>query len=174
MESLLVSDRTISGKRFDSEEYTVLTERDRLVVLRKGEAGGDIFTPIRCAGACHVNGFRILVETLPWTSDMPLKQPDGTLIFDADKLKFPFVCRKWRTGDWMIPLGMRGKKKLSDLFNDLKYGHWAKESALVIVDCRGDSAEQQHVAAVLPVRIDDRYKVTEDTTRIIRIRITDN
>ena len=174
LESLLVSDRTISGKRFDSEEYTVLTERDRLVVLRKGEAGGDIFTPIRCAGACHVNGFRILVETLPWTSDMPLKQPDGTLIFDADKLKFPFVCRKWRAGDWMIPLGMRGKKKLSDLFNDLKYGHWAKESALVIVDCRGDSAEQQHVAAVLPVRIDDRYKVTEDTTRIIRIRITDN
>jgi tRNA(Ile)-lysidine synthase len=105
---------------------------------------------------------------------MPLKQPDGTLIFDADKLKFPFVCRKWRAGDWMIPLGMKGKKKLSDLFNDLKYGHWAKEAALVIVDCRGDLAEQQHVAAVLPVRIDDRYKVTEDTTRIIRIRITDN
>ena len=174
LESLLVSDRTISGKRFDSEEYTALTERDRLVVLRKGEACGDIFTPIRCAGACHVNGSRILVETLPWTSDMPLKQPDGTLIFDADKLKFPFVCRKWRAGDWMIPLGMRGKKKLSDLFNDLKYGHWAKDSALVIVDCRGDLAEQQHVAAVLPVRIDDRYKVTEDTTRIIRIRITDN
>ena len=174
LESLLVSDRTISGKRFDSEEYTVLTERDRLVVLRKGEAGGDIFTPIRCAGACHVNGSRILVETLPWTSDMPMKQPAGTLIFDADKLKFPFVCRKWRTGDWMIPLGMKGKKKLSDMFNDLKYGHFAKESALVIVDCRGDMAEQQHVAAVLPVRIDDRYKVTKDTTRIIRIRITDN
>ena len=174
LESLLASDRTISGKRFDSEEYTALTERDRLVVLRKGEEAGDAFAPIRCAGACHLNGLRILVETLAWTAEMPLKQPAGTLIFDADKLKFPFVCRKWRAGDWMIPLGMKGKKKLSDLFNDLKYSHSAKESALVIVDCRGDLAEQQHVAAVLPVRIDDRYKVTKDTTRIIRIRITDN
>jgi tRNA(Ile)-lysidine synthase len=105
---------------------------------------------------------------------MPLKQPEDTLILDADKLKFPFVCRKWRLGDWMIPLGMKGKKKLSDLFNDLKYSHSAKADAIVIVDCRGDYAQLQHVAAVLPVRIDDHYKVTEDTRNIIRIRITEN
>ena len=69
---------------------------------------------------------------------------------------------------------MKGKKKLSDLFNDLKYSQFEKESSLVIVDCRGDMAENQRVTAVLPVRIDDRYKVTSDTKEIIRIRITDN
>jgi tRNA(Ile)-lysidine synthase len=114
------------------------------------------------------------VETFPWTPDMPLKQPADTLIFDAEKLKFPFVCRKWRQGDWMIPLGMKGKKKLSDLFADLKYGHFQKEEAMVIVDLKGDLAQQQHVAAVLPVRIDDLYKVTKDTKQVIRIKVTNN
>jgi tRNA(Ile)-lysidine synthase len=164
----------VSGKRFVSDGYVLLTQRDSLVVRRKEETAGDAFVPIRCAGAYHVNGSRVLVETLAWTPDMPLRQPAGTLIFDADRLKFPFVCRRWRAGDWMIPFGMKGRKKLSDLYADLKYGHLEKETALVIVDCRGDLAEQQHVAAALPVRIDDRYKVTKDTTKIIRIRITEN
>ena len=105
---------------------------------------------------------------------MPLKQPAGTLILDASKLTFPFVLRGWRNGDWMIPFGMKGKKKISDLFTDLKYGYMDKSSAVVIVDCKGDYAEQQHVAGVLPVRIDDHYKVTETTKEIIRITLTDN
>ena len=186
LENLLTSDRTISGKRFESDGYVLRTERQYLTVVPKmaGQAGhdapvipdliGDPFLPIRTPGAYHINGSRVVVETLPWTPDMPVKQPADTLILDAGKLKFPFVCRVWRSGDWLIPLGMKGKKKLSDLFNDLKYSQFEKESSLVIVDCRGDLAEKQHVAAVLPVRIDDRYKVTYDTKEIIRIRITDN
>jgi tRNA(Ile)-lysidine synthase len=174
IEALLLSDRTVSGKRFVSDGYVLLTQRDSLVVRRKEETATDAFVPIRCAGAYHVNGSRILVETLAWTSDMPLKQPAGTLVFDAAKLTFPFVLRSWRKGDWMIPFGMRGKKKLSDLFADLKYGSAEKSAAVVVVDCKGDDAELQHVAALLPVRMDDRYKVTGNTKEIIRITLTDN
>ena len=176
IESLLTSDRTISGKRFESDKYTLLTERDTLVVTplscRSSEASGDIFMPVRAAGTYHVNGRRVVVEALPWTQDMPLKQQEGTIILDASKLKFPFVLRRWRQGDWMIPLGMKGKKKISDLFTDLKYGHIEKEGAVIIVDCAGDVAEQQHVAGVAGVRIDDRYKVTQHTETIIRITIS--
>ena len=72
----------------------------------------------------------------------------------------------------MIPFGMKGKKKISDLFTDLRYGQTAKDSAVIIVDCSGDLAEKQHVAGVLGVRMDDRYKVTENTETIIRITIS--
>ena len=174
IESLLMSERTISGKRFESEEYILMVERDMLVINRKTETPQPAFTQVPAQGAYHVGRSRITVEVLPWTSDMPLKQPEGTLILDAAKLSFPFVLRGWRNGDWMIPLGMKGKKKLSDLFTDLKYGHYEKVNALVIVDCKGDYAEQQHVAGVLPARIDDHYKVTGSTKEIIRITITDN
>ena len=167
-----------------SDDYVLLTERDTLVVMplssrpasplsfRPTEGSGEIFTPVRIPGTYHVNGTRVLVETLAWTPGMPLKQPEGTVIIDAAKLKFPFVLRKWRSGDWMIPLGMKGKKKISDLFTDLKYGHTQKECAVILVDMTGDFAEQQHVAGVAGVRIDDRYKVTENTETILRITIS--
>ena len=180
LESLLMSDRTISGKRFESEDYVLLTERKELVLDKKGGASlsfrpsvasGEIFSQVPAPGTYHVSGSRISVDVLPWTSDMPLRQPEGTLILDAAKLKFPFVFRKWRAGDWLIPLGMKGKKKVSDLFTDIKYGHNAKDAAVMIVDCTGDLAEQQHIAGVAGVRIDDRYKVNPNTETIIRITI---
>ena len=171
LESLLTSDRTISGKRFESEDYVLQTERDSLVITKPYERT-EAFMPVRGAGIYHVNGSRVSVEVLPWTSRMPLKQPEGTIILDAAKLKFPFVLRKWRAGDWMVPLGMKGKKKISDLFTDLKYGHTQKECAVILVDMTGDFAEQQHVAGVAGVRIDDRYKVTDTTETIIRITIS--
>jgi hypothetical protein len=36
----------------------------------------------------------------------------------------------------------------------------------------GDFAEQQHVAGVAGVRVDDLYKVTENTETILRITIS--
>ena len=174
LESLLTSDRTASGKRFEADEYILMVERDMLVINRKSEAQQPVFTQVPAPGAYHIGGSRILIEVLPWASDMPMKQPEGTMIMDAAKLAFPFVLRSWRSGDWMIPLGMKGKKKLSDLFTDLKYGSSQKASAVVLVDCKGDYAEQQHVAGVVPVRLDDHYKVTASTKEIIRITITDN
>ena len=171
LESLLTSDRTISGKRFESEDYILLTERDSLVITKQYERT-EVFMPVRGAGIYHVNGSRVSVELLPWTPDMSLRQPEGTIVLDAAKLRFPFVLRKWRSGDWMIPLGMKGKKKISDLFTDLKYSHAQKERSVIVVDVTGDLAEQQHVAGVAGVRIDDRYKVTDNTETIIRITIS--
>lgn len=190
IEDLLSSDRTISGKRFDSKEYTVLMERDHMhvVPLIAGQAGNDMlcharpdrasddaFMPVRGAGTYHVNGRAFKVEILPWESGMSLKQPDGVLLLDADRLKFPFVLRPWRSGDWLIPLGMRGKKKVSDLFTDLKYDAFMKASAVMIADVLTEGmADVQHIAGVAGVRIDDRYKVVSDTRSVIRISPTDH
>ena len=177
IEALLESDRTIPGKRFDSQTHTIITERDGLLVLPKMAADLDVesIMPVRGVGIYNFNGSRWQVEVLEWSEDMPLKQPNGTLIADADKLLFPFVCRRWRQGDWFIPLGMRGRKKVSDLYADLKYGALEKDASVMIVDTRSEGlAEDQHIAGVLGVRLDDRYKVTSSTKTIIRITILNN
>ena len=177
IEALLESDRTISGKRFDSQTHTIITERDGLLVLPKMADDLDVesIMTVRGAGIYNFNGSRWQVEVLEWSEDMPLKQPNGTLIADADKLLFPFVCRRWRQGDWFIPLGMRGRKKVSDLYADLKYGALEKDASVMIVDTRSEGlAEDQHIAGVLGVRLDDRYKVTSSTKTIIRITILNN
>ena len=173
LENLLSSDRTISGKRFEADDYVVLTERDGFRIARKiaGPAGNDIM-PVRGAGTYHFNGMAFKVEVLDWTADMPLKQPEGTLVLDAGRLKFPFVLRGWREGDWLVPLGMRGKKKVSDLFADLKYDSLMKTSAVMIADVHTEGmAESGHIAGVAGVRIDDRYKVRPSTHSAVRITI---
>ncbi len=101
---------------------------------------------------------------------MPLKQQAGVIIMDADRLKFPFVLRAWHPGDWFIPLGMKGKKKVSDLFTDLRFSSLDKSSAVMVVDTvTSGLAESRHLAAVACLRIDSRYKVTPSTASVIRI-----
>ena len=185
IESLLISSRTVPGKRFESADYVLHTGRDILTLVPRdahaediARAGGthvhfsdDIMT-VRGDGIYNFNGVRFRVETLARTPDLPLKQPVGTLIFDAARLAFPFVCRRWRQGDWLIPFGMRGKKKVSDLFTDLKYDTLAKEAAVMIVDVQTDDmADHQHIAGLLGVRADDSYKVSSATRSILRIEI---
>lgn len=90
----------------------------------------------------------------------------GTLVLDAARLGDAPQVRPWEPGDWMVPLGMRGKKKLSDLFTDLKWSAEDKRRARVI-PCPG---EKGRVAALLYERIDDSFKVTAATARILRVR----
>ncbi len=187
VEDLLSSSRTVSGKIFSSASHVLNMERDHMVIrplatVDSHFSGGSVFgvsagaasntgiMPVRGAGVYHFNGRSFRVEVLPRTTDMPLKQPDGVLVMDASVLKFPFVLRAWRSGDWFIPLGLRGKKKVSDFFTDLKFTALDKASAVVIVDTATPGlAESQHLAAVACLRPDDRYKLTPSTTSIIRI-----
>lgn len=183
IENLLESDRTMSGKKFDSPTHELTVERSNLCVrpitaeepsvLRQGddEILEDPIMEVRCPGIYNFNGSRWQIDVMDKVPDMQLKQPQGVLIADADKLAFPFVCRSWRHGDWMIPFGMKGRKKVSDIFADLKFTSLDKDQAIMIVDCRGNFAEQQHIAGILGLRMDDRYKVTAATKKIIRITL---
>ena len=89
----------------------------------------------------------------------------GETKFDTAKIPFPFTVRHWQLGDWMRPLGMKGRKKLSDMFVDLKLSLPEKEKALVIAD------EGSHVLALIGHRIDDSVKVTKESTSVTVICI---
>ena len=172
LEELLVSDRTVSGKSFHSPSHTIITGRDELIISRSGVQLEDTVMPVRVPGTYYFRGHEITVELLEKTPALPLRQPEGSLIFDAGKLKFPFVLRGWRQGDWLVPFGMKGKKKVSDLFADLKYDALMKEDAVVIADVLTEGmADSQHVAGVAGVRNDDMYRVVASTSSILKITI---
>lgn len=168
---------TLAGKVFYSENHVLHTTSTRLIVLpKKKEDEGCASVPARCtslsepvmvirgAGVYHFNGSSIKVEVLDDVTGFDVRQPRGAIAFDADKLRFPFVARRWESGDWFKPLGLRGKKKVSDFFTDLKYSRPQKEESVVFVR-PGD--EPGRVMAVLGERIDEAIKVTPSTSRII-------
>lgn len=45
---------------------------------------------------------------------------EGIAAFSSEALTLPFLLRGWQNGDWMRPVGLNGKKKLSDIFTGLK------------------------------------------------------
>jgi hypothetical protein len=66
---------------------------------------------------------------------------------------------------------MKGKKKVSDMFADLKFTSVRKDRSVMIVDCRGQMAEQQHIAGILGVRMDDSYRVSPSTVSVLRLTL---
>lgn len=67
----------------------------------------------------------------------------GIAAFSSEALTLPFLLRGWQNGDWMRPVGLNGKKKLSDIFTGLKMNIEEKSRALVIVlpGLTGEGAE---------------------------------
>ena len=99
--------------------------------------------------------------------DVKLIVSSDVAFLDYNKLRFPLRVRHWAEGDWFIPLGMKGKKKVSDLMIDEKIPLNLKNRVLVI-ECAGD------IIWVIGHRIDDRYKITPETTRVWKAEYEEN
>jgi tRNA(Ile)-lysidine synthase len=76
---------------------------------------------------------------------------------DAALVTFPVIIRSWKPGDRFHPLGMKGSKKLSDLFGEQKLTQQEK-LRVPVVECSG------RIMWVAGLRLDERYKLTDSTT----------
>lgn len=97
--------------------------------------------------------------------DESFKIPVDPLIacIDCEKLSFPLVIRRWKSGDHFYPLGMKQQKKLSDYFVDNKYSKIDKEEVLIL-------ESDGNIVWIVGDRIDDRYRITESTKKVLLIK----
>lgn len=82
--------------------------------------------------------------------------------FDYDKVVNNLNVRNRREGDRFWPLGLTGSKKLKDFFIDYKVDR-EKRNQIPLV-CDGDE-----IMWVIGFRISEKYKVTDETTKILVI-----
>ena len=92
---------------------------------------------VRTTGEYVFDDFRVNVSvseagTDP-VADAKSLAREGIAAFSSEALTLPFLLRGWQNGDWMRPVGLNGKKKLSDIFTGLRLSIEEKSRALVIV-----------------------------------------
>ena len=163
IEDILASSDAIPGKQFEAEEYLLTKGRIywRLFNILEKE---DERTLLADSGEYHVDDmiFQLDEQNIDDTFIIPCDLNTGC--FDLDKITYPLVLRHWSTGDWFCPLGMkRSKKKLSDFFTDLKFSAKQKKECLIL-------QSGKDIIWVVGHRIDDRYKVSPATKRVLIIK----
>ena len=192
LKGVLLAGGTVSGKTFEAPEWKAVTGSGKIVIVRREDAEG-------CGSGCGVaansgaamtvdapgeysfGDCRIIVRVFDKPAGFDARQSEGTLVFDAAALPFPLKLRHWQEGDWMKPLGLGGRKKLSDLFVDLKWSLPEKAKAIVLeypaTKAGVDSAEGTgipaggRVGALLCCRIDDSLKIRPATRSILEISV---
>lgn len=90
---------------------------------------------------------------------------DGNLYADAGKVRFPVRIRQWRASDRMRPFGMKGWKKLSDIFSDAKMTLVQKSVIPVIEDATGA------IVAVAGMKSSEDFRVTVSSSEVLVISL---
>tara|TARA_B110000503_G_scaffold92577_1_gene139597 strand:- start:8975 stop:10282 length:1308 start_codon:yes stop_codon:yes gene_type:complete len=157
IENILTSQ---SGKQILSKTHRIVKDRDFLILEEISnmsfvsiDAGSDVAQVDTIYGSLFFN-LSLNFE----------KSVDSSSVYvDLDKLVYPLRVEVYSKGMEFIPFGMSGKKSLSKFFKDKKLSIIDKNRSLVLVNGNNE------LIWVVNQRMDDRYKITESTSRILKI-----
>jgi tRNA(Ile)-lysidine synthase len=140
-------------------------------VVRSGLSGRRVGAFISATGRLvreeAVGTPEIIVTEESWEPGRSPVMPEGVLAVDADLVRGDLAADRWAAGDWIRPLGMRGRKKLQDWFKDRHFSLVDKQRAVVVRD--SGLADAHHVVAIAGHTIDQAYRITDSTRRVFII-----
>ena len=140
-------------------------------VVRSGLCGRRVGAFISATGRLvreeAVGTPEIVVTEESWEPGRTPVMPEGILAVDADQVHGDLVADRWVAGDWIRPLGRRGRKKLQDWFKDRHFSIMDKQRAVVVRD--SGLTDAHHVVAIAGHTIDQAYRITASTRRVFII-----
>jgi len=152
-----------AGKSFFSKTHRLVKDRSELLITELETAAAQrYYIEEDCEAISEPVSLRF--ETIAKSPAFRFSTNPMVADLDCSKLQFPLILKKWEQGEYFVPLGMSGMKKLSDFFIDEKMSIPEKESAWILYSGK-------KVVWVLGRRIDDRFKITRDTKEVLRISI---
>lgn len=151
-----------TGGMLLTHSHTLLKDRKELVVSKKSEFNEEFYhikniTGLKKNPAIASAGYTKI------TPDFEVPTDSLTACIDSVKITFPVIIRRWKPGDFFYPLGMKQKKKLSDFFIDSKFSGFDKEKVFVL-------ESDGKIVWIIGHRIDDRFKITASTTKVLLIK----
>lgn len=152
-----------SGKKILSSKYILLKNRNSLVLKELSSINNDIFLIFE-ADKSIVYPITLIFESL--ISENHDIQNKNQICVDSNQLKYPLKLRRWEKADYFFPIGMKGKKKLSKYFKDEKFSIFEKEDTWILEN------GNQEIIWIVGHRMDNRYKINNQTINKIKINLT--
>lgn len=141
----------IAGKTFYSSSHRIIKDRDFLILLPNKKEKSLVYT-IDSAVEMLEHPVKLSFNRTKVDNNFSIEKNSFLAYFDYDKLTFPLTLRRWQEGDWFIPFGMKGRKKLSDYFSDRKFSLSDKENSWLL--CSG-----KDIIWLVGERTDDRFRI---------------
>lgn len=151
-----------SGKVFYSSDYRLLKDREYMLLspVCTKEIQEYTFTADDVLEDIWRGPIELSFRKIVINSDFNIRKDKHVAYFDYDKLSFPLTLRGWKEGDWFIPFGMKGRKKLSDYFSDHKFSRIDKEQTWLL--CSGEN-----ILWVVGERSDNRFCIDKTTKSVL-------
>lgn len=152
---------TESGHYINSATHRVIRHRDFLVITGQAEESADLILIEGAPGVVHTADASLHLSTHTNLDVIPTDK--NIACVDFNKMEFPLVLRKWKTGDYFYPFGMgMKKKKVSKFFIEQKMAIHEKERAWVLVS-------GERIVWVAGMRLDERFKLKPDTQHVLKM-----
>jgi tRNA(Ile)-lysidine synthase len=153
-----------SGKRFLSATHEVIINREQLIVSPLTTATPPLSVKVEGFGDYTIDNQIVISIRLVKAADV-YTNDRYTVRINPAALQFPLHIRQWQPGDYMQPLGMRGRKKISDILTDLKVPTQEKKSACVL--CTADG----QILWLIGYRLAEAGRVTAPTEPMAELAI---
>ncbi|HRP18569.1 MAG TPA: tRNA lysidine(34) synthetase TilS, partial [Ginsengibacter sp.] len=152
-----------TGKYVSSSGYRIIRNRAWIIIAPlSGEESDHLVIDEGATGFRFAQG-EFKISKYAWNQDAVIDTDPGVAILDIAEIHFPLILRRWKTGDYFYPLGMRKKKKVSRFLIDEKLSPTEKERVWVVESGR-------RILWLAGLRIDDRFKITPSTKEVLEIR----
>jgi len=160
---------TFSGKMFYSPTHRLLRDRENFIIqpltdLNTDHFNGEVFY-LEKEILNIEHPVCLCIHQTANITDLPMGKASIACL-DMDKLTFPLKLRKWEKGDWFMPLGLKGKKKLSDFFINQKFSLADKEKTWLLLS-------GEDIVWIIGKRIDNRFRITPKTKKAFVISSVD-
>ncbi|MDP4239485.1 MAG: tRNA lysidine(34) synthetase TilS [Bacteroidota bacterium] len=152
-----------SGKVFFSDSHRLLKDRKFLILSEIEEDTAGEY-PITERDTIIEQPFSLKINKLLVAPGFQVSKELNRIHVDASRLAFPLLLRRWQEGDTFCPFGMKQRKKVSNFFIDNKLSLLEKKHSWMLVS-------NGEIVWIVGQRMDNRFRVTKDTTEVIEFTI---
>ncbi|MCD8290098.1 MAG: tRNA lysidine(34) synthetase TilS [Prevotella sp.] len=151
------------GRVFLSSSHQILIDREKIIIEPLSKSVPKSITIPEEGLYIYNEKMKFRVEFVDYDQNTQICKDNNCLCADLEKVNFPLTIRNLKSGDRFIPFGMKGTKLVSDYLTDRKRNLFEKKRQIIITD------SSDKIIWIVNERIDNRFRITDNTKRMLKI-----